>query len=78
MPTDAHRLRPDHHPTPFSADEIRRGYPPGRTVRMRVEQAGAAPIIRVTRFAAGNAEGADQEVWLETPDGQRVGDVERR
>jgi hypothetical protein len=78
MPTDAHRLRPDHHPTPFSADEIRRGCPPGRTVRMRVERAGAEPVIRVTRFAGGDAEGADQEVSIETPDGERVGDVERR
>lgn len=45
---------------------------------MRVEQAGATPIIRVTRFAAGDAEGADQEVWIETPDGERVGAIERR
>jgi hypothetical protein len=78
MPPDAHRLRPDHHPTPFSADEIRRGCPPGRTIRTRVERAGVEPVIRVTRFVGGDAEGADHEVWTETPTGERVGNVERR
>ena len=77
MPADPHLLRPDHHPTPFTADEIRRGCPSGRTIRMRVERAGEGPIVRVTRFLDGDADGADGEVWAETPDGERLGDVER-
>jgi hypothetical protein len=78
MTTDAHRLRPDHHPTPFSADEIRDGCPPGRTVRMLVEQAGQDPVVRVTRFVRVDAEGADQEVTTETLDGAPIGEPLRR
>jgi hypothetical protein len=76
MSADPHQLRPDHHPTPFTAEEIRRGCPTGRTIRVLVEQAGAEPIVRVTRFLDGDAEGADGEVWTETTSGERVGDVE--
>jgi hypothetical protein len=72
MPTDPHQLRPDHRPTPFSADEIRLGCPPGRTVRSLVVQAGSEPYIGITRFVSGDAEGADQESWRETPDGVRL------
>lgn len=78
MTDDPHVLDPEHHPTPFSADEIRNGCPAGRTIRMRIERAGAEPVVRVTRFTTTDAEGADQEAWMETPEGERVGDVERR
>jgi hypothetical protein len=74
MPTDAHRLRPDHHPTPFSADEIRRGCPPGRTVRALVVEAGSEPYIAITRFVSADDEGADLEYWRETPDGAPLTD----
>lgn len=26
MPAESHRLQPDHHPTPFSATQIRDGF----------------------------------------------------
>lgn len=44
---------------------------------MRVERPGAEPMVRVTRFLAGDAEGADREVWTETTGGERAGDIER-
>ena len=78
MSDDPHRLRPDHHPTPFTADEIRVGCPPGRTVRSLVEEAGRDPYVQITRFVAGDAEGAEQESWTETPGGVRLSDPVRR
>lgn len=77
MSSDPHQLRPDHLPTPFTADEIRRGCPPGRTVRSLVVRAGQAPYVRVTRFVSGDADGAEQEFWTETPDGTRLTEPER-
>lgn len=76
MRDDPHRLRPDHRPTPFTADEIRLGCPPGRTVRSLVTRAGTDPYIRVTRFTTGDAAGADQESWQETPSGERLTEPE--
>lgn len=78
MTSDPHVLDPDHHPTPFSAEEIRLGCPAGRTVRMRVEQVGLPPVIRTTTFVAVDAEGADQEVREQTLGGEPVGEVVRR
>jgi hypothetical protein len=77
MPGDPHQLRPDHHPTPFSAEEIRRGCPSGRTIRMRVERPGSEPVVRVTRFLDGDAESAEFEVWTETTEGRRLDEIER-
>ncbi|HYK96690.1 MAG TPA: hypothetical protein VE011_12635 [Candidatus Dormibacteraeota bacterium] len=72
MVADPHVLRPDHLPTPFTAAEIREGCPPGRTVRSLVIEAGAEPIVRVTRFLSCDADGADRESWAEAPDGRRL------
>jgi hypothetical protein len=77
MTSDPHQLRPDHLPTPFTADEIRVGCPPGRTVRSLVIRAGSEPYVRVTRFVSGDADGAEQESWTETPDGVRLTEPER-
>ncbi|MEO8470037.1 MAG: hypothetical protein ABI573_10270 [Chloroflexota bacterium] len=78
MTTDPLQLRPDHLPTPFSADEIRIGCPPGRTVRSLVREAEGDPYLGMTRFVTGDAEGADQEFWRETPDGIRLTEPQRR
>ena len=77
MSGDPHQMRPDHLPTPFTADEIRVGCPPGRTIRALIIQAGTAPYVRVTRFLAGDGEGADRESWTETPEGVRLTETER-
>jgi hypothetical protein len=78
MSTDPHQLRPDHHPTPFSADEIRIGCPPGRTVRALILEAGKDPYVQVTRFVAADADGAEQEFSTETPDGVPLAEPRRR
>ena len=77
MAADPHVLRPDHHPTPFTADEIRLGCRAGRTVRSLVVEGGAEPYVAVTRFVSVDAEGADTDHWTETPDGRRVTGPER-
>jgi hypothetical protein len=78
MAADPHRLRPDHLPTPFTADEIRRGCQPGRTLRSLVVEAGNDPVIRVVRFVSADDDGAEQESWMESPDGARLGEPTRR
>jgi hypothetical protein len=78
MPADPRQLRPDHLPTPFTAEEIRVGCPPGRTVRSLVVRPGVEPYLRVTRFVTGDPEGAEQESWTETPDGVRLTETKRR
>jgi len=77
MPADPHVLRPDHLPTPFTADEIRAGCRVGRTVRSLVVEAGREPYVGVTRFVAVDAEGADTDHWTETPDGTPLTEPER-
>ena len=77
LPDESHRLRPDHHPTPFSAEEIRDASRPGRETRVLVVREGADPVIRAIRFISGDAEGGDRDVWMETEDGRRLSEPER-
>ena len=74
---DPHQLNPDHLPSPFTAAEIRAGCPSGRTLRFRIERAGAEPVIRVSRYVEVDAEGAVQESWPEGLDGKRRSEPER-
>lgn len=62
MTTDPRQLHVDHLPTPFTADEIRAGCPPGRTVRCLVVEPGREAHVRVTVFVSGDADGAEHEV----------------
>ena len=78
MASDAHQFRAGDLPTPFSADEIRAGCRPGRTVRSLIVEKGEPPRVGVTRFVTGDAEGADQEHWTESPDGERLTEPQRR
>lgn len=77
VPDESHRLRPDHHPTPFSAAQIRDASRAGRETRSLVVRHGAEPVVRATRFVSGDAEGGDREFWLETPQGERLTEPER-
>jgi hypothetical protein len=74
---DPHQLAPDHLPTPFTAEEIREGCPPGRTLRIRIERTGEAAVIRVVRYSDTDADGAVQESLTEGLDGSRLSDPER-
>jgi hypothetical protein len=78
MIPDPHLLHPDHLPTPFTADEIRAGCQPGRTLRSLVVEANAAPKVRVSGFVSADADGAEQDSWEETPEGTRLSEPQRR
>jgi hypothetical protein len=69
--SDPHQLRPDHHPTPFTAAEIRAGSPLGRTVRQLVEEAGKPAATRVQQYVVVDAEGGTRLVYTLDPDGNR-------
>jgi hypothetical protein len=75
---DPHLLGPDLLPTPFTADEIRRGCPPGRTIRLRVETIGAEPFIRINRFVDCDADGASIENTRLDAAGEPIGPTEAR
>jgi hypothetical protein len=69
--SDPHLLGDGLLPTPFTAEEIRRGCPEGRTIRLLVEPATGAPYERVNRFSDCDEEGATIEGWRVLPDGER-------
>jgi hypothetical protein len=56
-PGDPHVLQPGHHPTPFTAAEIRAASRPGRTVRQRIEVDGAPTVLRVQQWQSVDDEG---------------------
>lgn len=75
-PPESHRLQPDHHPTPFSAAQIRDGWVLGRIVRSVMTRAGAEPFVHVTKNVGADDEGGTYEVWTETVDGTRLSEPE--
>jgi hypothetical protein len=62
--------------TPFTAEEIREGCPEGRTTRIRVEVAGEAAFVRVSRYVECDAAGAVMERWQLALDGAPLGQPE--
>jgi hypothetical protein len=54
-------LDPSHAPTPFTADEIRRGSPIGKTIALRVEPEREAAHTRINRFVSCDEKGATIE-----------------
>jgi hypothetical protein len=77
MPDESHRLEPDHHPTPFTAAQIRDAFVIGREVRSLMVRAGAEPYVHVRRNFSADAESAVYEVWTETPEGERISEPEQ-
>ncbi|WAC67090.1 hypothetical protein OVA14_04890 [Agrococcus sp. SL85] len=55
--SDPHVLGEGLAPTPFTAEEIRRGCPDGHELRIRTTEGGATSL-RASRFEDGDAEGA--------------------
>jgi hypothetical protein len=71
---DPHVTAPGRAPTPFTADEIRRGCPRGRVSRTRVEAPGRPPVVRVNRFVECDEDGAVIARSTRDEDGNKVGD----
>lgn len=66
---DPHIVAPGTAPTPFTAEEIRRGCPPGRTVTFRVRE-GEEPVrFETTRFVSCDESGAVMEHTVRHLDG---------
>lgn len=65
-------------PTPFTADEIRRGCPAGRVIVLTTERPGEAAAHREIRFLAGDADTATQRVTTLDGDGAPMGEGEVR
>jgi hypothetical protein len=79
LPPESHRLRPDHLPTPFSAEQIRIGSQVGRRILMREGGPDEAPTYRRIVMVANDAESATHEYTPTDADGRPIGpSVERR
>ena len=63
-------------PTPFTADEIRSGCPPGRVMVVATERPGEAPILREIRFVATDADTAIQRFTPVDVGGMPIGESE--
>ncbi len=70
--TDPHVLQADHHPTPFTAAEIRDASRPGRTVRRVVEAAGEPTVTRVQRWLHVDEEGGSGLAIVQDADHETI------
>jgi hypothetical protein len=77
LPAESNRLQPDHHPTPFSAAQIRDGFVVGREVRSLTVRAGAEPYVHVRRNVSADDDAGVFEVWTETLEGDRTSEPEQ-
>jgi hypothetical protein len=77
LPPDANRARPEHHPTPFSASDIRAGCPIGRTIQLKSETLGGELTFRQIRFVEVDADGAVQEFQSTDREGRPIGEPTR-
>lgn len=74
MPPETNRLKPDHAPTPFSADEIRAGCPPGRVITWRVTATDLpAPMLQTFTFDESKTGKAVFRATMTTEDGAPKG-----
>jgi hypothetical protein len=73
---DPHVLASGRAPTPFTADEIRGGCPPGRTTRLRVDVVGETPFHRISRFVECDETGATTERSRLSLDGSPLAEPE--
>ena len=73
QPDDPHILHDGHAPTPFTAAEIRAGCPQGRTITLSVDGEGGS-LLKTIRFVAVDPEGADQESFATTREGEPLGE----
>lgn len=76
MPPESHRLQPDHHPTPFSAAQIRDGFMAVGEVRSRIVRVASEPYVHVRRNLSADGDTGTYEVWTETLEGDRTSEPE--
>jgi polyisoprenoid-binding protein YceI len=77
MPPESNRMKDDHLPTPYGAEEIRKGCPAGRTSVYRVEAAGQPAFLQTMRFVAADEKGGELEISRQREDGTPLGEPAR-
>ena len=73
LPPEANRMKKDHAPTPFTADEIRLGCPNGRVTKYKIEIPGKPVHFEVTTFVNGTKETAGFEMTMLDTNGNPMG-----
>ncbi len=73
LPPESHRLRIDHLPTPFSADQIRDNSWVRRLIRVRTDIPGQSPTFRQITVTQANAHEGTREFVDTDGDGQPTG-----
>lgn len=74
MPPEKNRMRPDHAPTPFGAEEISRGCPVGREITYLMQQPGKPDIYQTTRFKENTLNGTVYEAVMKNKNGKQQGE----
>ncbi|MFI5402348.1 MAG: hypothetical protein ACHQ1G_05375 [Planctomycetota bacterium] len=69
---DPRRLQPGHAPTPYTAEELRKACPEGRTDVIRMESKDAVTLITMT-FLKCDEKGAEVERSSAKEDGTKLG-----
>jgi hypothetical protein len=72
LPPESHRLDGDHHPTPFSSQEIRDASGAGTTVTFRIEPLGEDAYLDRWEFLGGDDDDGRRRRWTETLDGDAI------
>lgn len=67
-------MQPGHAPTPYSADEIRKGCPAGRTTKFMIEMIGQPTSYQLLTFVAHSTEGTGFESIELDWEGNQVGE----
>ena len=70
---EARTMREGFAPTPFSAEQIRKGCPDGRVIVYRVSNRGSKPVEETWRFDKGDEKGVDYTLSTSTTDGKPLG-----
>mgnify|MGYP001826674428 CR=1 FL=1 len=68
------RMRPEHAPTPFTAEQIRAACPAGRRSTFRIEMPGRTPFLQTFHFTAADAKGAEMTFTIRDEEGKVLGE----
>jgi hypothetical protein len=71
---DPRQLHPEHHPTPFTAEEIRRGCPPRRRTLIRTTKADGNATYTISEFTRHEGDGTFRTSALSDAEGTPVGE----
>ena len=72
-PPESNRMKPDHAPTPFSAEEIRIGCPRDRKIVFQVETFGKQMVFQTLTFVTVSEKEVVFESMTTGMEGKRVG-----